>query len=60
MASKVLGGVDQTTLRQSLSNRANQTTASEYLSDAEVWTFTNQVRDMEGLQLDIISSDIQV
>ena len=60
IASKLLGGVDQAALRQSLSSRGSQTTPTEYLSDSEVWTFSSQVRDMEGLQLDIVTSDIQV
>lgn len=60
MASKLLGGVDQASLRQSLSSRDNLAMSTDYLSDAEVWTFSNQLRDMEGLQLDIVSSDIQV
>lgn len=59
VASKLLGGVDQAALRQSLSSRGDQTTPTEYLSDAEVWTFSKQLRDMEGLQLDIVNSDIQ-
>ena len=60
MASKLLGGVDQATLRQSLSSLKSMTTPTEYLSDAEVWTFSSQLRDIEGLQQDIINSDIQV
>ncbi len=60
MAIKLLGGVDQATLRQSLSSHRNITTPTEYLADAEIWTYSTQLRDMEGLQQDIINSDIQV
>lgn len=65
MANKLLGGVDQAALRQSLSahrttGNLQATTASpEYLSDPEVWTFSRKLRDMEGLQMDIVVSDIQ-
>ena len=60
MASKLLGGVDQATLRQSLSTHKNVSTPTEYLADAEVWVFSKPLRDMEGLQQDIINSDLQV
>ena len=60
VASKLLGGVDQATLRQSLSSQGGLGAPAEYLADAEVWTLSNQLRDMEALQLDIANSDLQV
>lgn len=60
IASKLLGGVDQATLRQSLSSRDNLATPTDYLSDVEVCLFSGQIYDMEALQLEITSSDMQV
>ncbi len=60
IASKLLGGVDQATLRQSLSSHSNLTAPTDYLSDAEVWLFSDQLRQLESLQMDIFVSDIQV
>ena len=61
MAKKLLGGVDQAILRQTLSSHGNMATSSEYLSDSEVWVLTDQIRTIEGLQIDMAcSDDIQV
>ena len=60
MASKKLGGVDQATLRQSLSNHNSLATPSDYLADAELWVWSEQLDSMEALQLDIANSDLQV
>ncbi len=59
--SKLLGGVDQAILRQTLSSRGGMATSCEYLSDSEVWQLTQPLRDIEALQVDMASSeDIQV
>ena len=60
MANKLLGGVDQATLRQSLSRLGDQNPVTEYLSDSDVWLFTETVKHLEALQLDMITSDLQV
>ena len=60
IASKLLGGVDQATLRQSLTDHSNPTTPTEYLTDAEVQVFSDQLKEMEALQLLIVTSDLQV
>lgn len=63
IARKLLGGVDQATLRQTLSSHgsSNMASSSEYLSDLEVWAMTDPLHNVESLQLDMANSeDIQV
>jgi len=56
MSQRMLGGVDQATLRQSLSGHDD----SLYLQDSELWRVSDALRQLESLQLDIVSTDIQV
>ena len=59
---KQLGGVDQASLRQSISRHSNSggNIEMEYLSDLELWAFTDTVRQLEALQLSIVRSGAQV
>lgn len=56
MSQRMLGGVDQATLRQSLSGHDD----TLYLQDSELWRVSDALRRLESLQLDIVSTDIQV
>ena len=58
MSQRLLGGVDQATLRQSLSRHGNEATV--YLQDSELWRTGDTLRRLESLQLDIVSTDVQV
>ena len=61
LSGKQLGGVDQATLRQSLSRHGDsQNPMVDYLNDSELWTFTDTVRQLEAMQLSIVKNDIQV
>ena len=58
MSQRLLGGVDQATLRQSLSRHGNEATV--YLQDSELWRTGDTLTRLESLQLDIVSTDVQV
>lgn len=61
LSGKQLGGVDQATLRQSLSRHGDsQNPVVDYLNDSELWVFTDTVRQLEAIQLSIVKNDIQV
>ena len=61
LSGKQLGGVDQASLRQSISRHGNSANAvMDYLSDSELWAFTDTVRKLEALQLSIVKNDATV
>ena len=61
LSGKQLGGVDQATLRQSLSRHGDsQNPVVDYLNDSELWMFMDTMRQLEAMQLSIIKNDIQV
>ena len=61
LSGKQLGGVDQATLRQSLSRQGDsQNPLVEYLNDSELWVFNDTIRHLEAMQLSIVKHDIQV
>ena len=62
LTGKQLGGVDQASLRQSISRHSNSggNAVMDYLSDSELWAFTDTVRQLEAMQLSIVKSGAQV
>lgn len=54
VAHKLLGGVDQATLRQSLSRGDN----NQYASDSEVWLLSDDVLQLESCQEELVAYDV--
>jgi serine/threonine protein kinase len=56
VTSKLLGGVDQASLRLSLTSQAKMK-ETDYLTDTELWVMSEQTRQLESIQLDIVCCD---
>ncbi|XP_065912428.1 uncharacterized protein [Dysidea avara] len=54
VAHKLLGGVDQATLRQSLSRGESH----QYATDGEVWVWSDEVLQLESCQEELVASDV--
>jgi serine/threonine protein kinase len=56
VTSKLLGGVDQASLRLSITSNS-KTKESDYLTDSELWVMSDETIQLESLQLDIVCCD---